>query len=426
MSGGRPRGPAATAPPRKEHAIKILVHSNAPWSQVGYGIQTALFAPRIRDLGHDVAISTFFGLGGRMQIWNDMNIYPGDDAWGNRTMAAAAAHHADGDPFDCLILTLMDVWVLESKLQEQLRIASWVPVDHDPVPPRVQHFFERTAATPIAMSRFGEHALRDVGLDPLYVPHGVDTEIFQSRRDDLAGIREMLDVPEDAFVVGMVGANKGNDPSRKAFPEAFEAFSRFHKTHPNAYLYMHCERMGVAAGLNLIMLADLFGIPQEAIRWAPQYELEIGFDQRGLSYLYSGMDVLLCPSYGEGFGIPLIEAQACGTPVIVTDWTAMPELVGAGWKVHGTRWYHAAQGSFFKIPSVDGIVDALEKAYATEPGSLGEQAREFALQYDVETVMRDYWVPVLEQLDRPREVGPLPELRSLETPGARRFKEGAA
>jgi hypothetical protein len=37
----------------------ILLHSNAPWAASGYGQQTKLFAPRLRDLGHHVAISAF-------------------------------------------------------------------------------------------------------------------------------------------------------------------------------------------------------------------------------------------------------------------------------------------------------------------------------------------------------------------------------
>ena len=41
--------------------MKILLHSNAPWSASGYGQQAAMFAPRLAD-SHEVGISAFQGL----------------------------------------------------------------------------------------------------------------------------------------------------------------------------------------------------------------------------------------------------------------------------------------------------------------------------------------------------------------------------
>lgn len=47
-----------------------------------------------------------------------------------------------------------------------------------------------------------------------------------------------------------------------------------------------------------------------------------------LPALYSGALCLAYPSYFEGFGLPVIEAMRCGTPVIAADRTSLPELVG--------------------------------------------------------------------------------------------------
>ena len=43
---------------------------------------------------------------------------------------------------------------------------------------------------------------------------------------------------------------------------------------------------------------------------------------------YNLADVLVFPSYAEGFGFPALEAMACGTPVIASNRTAIPEVVG--------------------------------------------------------------------------------------------------
>jgi glycosyltransferase involved in cell wall biosynthesis len=68
--------------------------------------------------------------------------------------------------------------------------------------------------------------------------------------------------------------------------------------------------------------------------WVDQYAYRLGAPAEVMAATYSAMDVLLAPSHGEGFCVPLIEAQACGTPVIATDFSAQPELVGAGWLAH--------------------------------------------------------------------------------------------
>jgi glycosyltransferase involved in cell wall biosynthesis len=51
-------------------------------------------------------------------------------------------------------------------------------------------------------------------------------------------------------------------------------------------------------------------------------------DKPTLVRAYSAADVLVAPSFHEGFGITLLEAMACGTPVITSNVSAMPEVVG--------------------------------------------------------------------------------------------------
>lgn len=385
--------------------MNILWHSNAPWAPTGYGTQTAQVVPKLRELGHNVAISAFFGLEGGVTEWDGIRTYPGDDTgFGKRTLGLWARDFA-GTTDDCLVMTLMDVWALGAPAVRGLNTACWVPVDHDPVPPRVTAFFEDSGARPIAMSRFGERALREVGLDPLYVPHAIDTKLFAPVADR-AGLRRALKIPEDAFVIGVVANNQGSSPPRKAFPQIFHAFAAFRNEHPNAFLYLHAEMAGIRHGVNLAALAGIHGIPEEAIGVTDQNKLTLGIPDETMPLLYSAFDVLANPSYGEGFGIPIIEAQACGTPVIVTDWTAMPELCGAGWKVAGDPWYDCSHGSFYKCPSLADLYDAFGSAYKDAAG-MREQARAFALGYDADKVFETYWKPVLDELGAPREVGPL-------------------
>jgi glycosyltransferase involved in cell wall biosynthesis len=47
-----------------------------------------------------------------------------------------------------------------------------------------------------------------------------------------------------------------------------------------------------------------------------------------MSALYSGADVFVFPSFLEGFGLPPLEAMACGVPVVATNRTSVPEVLG--------------------------------------------------------------------------------------------------
>lgn len=377
-------------------AKKILWYSNAPWAPTGYGQQTALFVPRIRDAGYDIAISALWGLNHTVTTWEGITVYPGDPVAGFRALPAQAAHWAGTDDItDCLVITLWDVWPLKVPELEQMRVASWVPVDHDPVPPAVLGFFKKFGARPIAMSRFGQRALEEKGVEAFYVPHGVDTSIYKPT-GGRERVRAAMGIPEDAFLVGMVANNKGTTPPRKGFPEAFQAMAEFIRRHDDVFFYVHADKFP-PDGLNLPLTAESMGIPADRIRWAPQFEYLHGLiAPEDMAVLYSSFDVLLNPSWGEGFGIPILEAQACGTPVIVTDWTAMTELCGAGWLVEGLRYYDAPQLSYWLHPAVGSIVDALEEAYDTPRDE--EKAVSFAAAYDADRVFKEYWAPVLEVL----------------------------
>jgi glycosyltransferase involved in cell wall biosynthesis len=304
---------------------KLLFHSNAPFAPTGYGQQTGLFAPYIAE-HYDLAISSFYGLEGSPIKWEGVPILPGmGGEFGNEYLPAHAERFFGGDKRDGIVMTLMDVWVLDPRMAEQMNMCCWTPVDHNPAPRSVVDFLMQSNAVPIAMSRFGERMLGR--LDPLYVPHGVDTEVYQPT-DKLQARKQSF--PDDAFIVGMVAANKGR-PSRKGFAQAFQAFKKFSDAHDNAYLYLHTQLdPKIAAGENLKALLQSLEIPDDRVRIADQYTLLFNpYSHSDMAKLYSAMDVMLNPAMGEGFGVPILEAQACGTPAIVTDWTAMSEVCKA-------------------------------------------------------------------------------------------------
>jgi glycosyltransferase involved in cell wall biosynthesis len=141
------------------------------------------------------------------------------------------------------------------------------------------------------------------------------------------------------------------------------------------------------------------GVPAGRISFPDAGVHALGMAPDVVSHLYQVFDVLLAPSYGEGFGIPVLEAQACGVPVIVSNFSAQPELCGAGWMVDGQPQWDAPSNAWFFMPAIESIRLQLELAYeARDDLGLRARAREFSLQYDANRVTFDYWLPVLGEL----------------------------
>ena len=300
------------------------------------------------------------------------------------------------------IITLYDVWVLRNPALDELKIASWVPMDHTTIPPKVAAWLKKDNVVPIAMAPNGVRLMQEAGIDCEYVPHAIDTSVYKPTATvNKIPVREFMGLTDDQFLVGMVGANKANGSiHRKAYGENFLAFSIFVKKHPNAVLYVHADPGATLGGFNLFDLATSCGIPKDNLIFPNQVDLRYGFEQHDMAAFYSAMDVMLATSYGEGFGIPTVEAQACGTRVIGSNWAATQDLVSDdGWLVDGQPFWDEAQKSWFCIPNVPAIVKALEAAYEA-PRGVSEVSVEFAKQFDVETVWEKHWLPVLEKLSK--------------------------
>jgi len=395
---------------------RIMWVSNAPYAATGYGQQTAQVTTRLKQAGHEVAIAANYGLEANHTYWQSpagsIKIYPrGNEQWSNDVIPAHMHDwHLDEPDAETLLLTLFDVWVFRGPRWADWKTASWVPIDHMPAPPEVLKWLGQDFVTPIAMSKYGKAMIENADIESLYVPHAIEKEFkptptFNLNGETITG-RQLLNLPEDAFVVGMNAANKGVMPNRKAFGENLLAFSLFQKKHKDAILYLHTDPTGSLGGINLAKLVHSCSIPKENVRFPDPYSLRSGMSQEMLAAVYSGMDVLLATSYGEGFGIPTIEAQACGVPVIVSAFAASGELCGDGWLINGQPLWDAPQTSWFNVPSVPEITDALEQAYNRGRG-ISEKAIEFAKQYDADTVFESHWKPALEAIWRVKHERPI-------------------
>ncbi len=118
---------------------------------------------------------------------------------------------------------------------------------------------------------------------------------------------------------------------------------------------------------------------------------ELGIDDRvifagfvpteELPYLLNGAKAFACPSLWEGFGIPAVEAMACGTPVVVSNVSSLPEIVGKA-------------GLLVDPKSVDQIAQAIstivsDKKLWIQKSKQGlEQAKKYSWEKMAKTVLK--------------------------------------
>ncbi len=404
-----------TKPRKKPHTngvkppatgLRVLWASDAADSSSGYGNQTRLTAPRLAALGHDVALLATFGHHGAVRSWTSdvpgadgkpitLRVYPGGaDAFANDVIGPSARDwQAD------IVITLKDSFVFQPKAFEGLRWIGMTPCDHEPLPPAVADVV-RHMYRPIAYAPNGYRELRAAGFDPLFCPHGFDPKLFNPQPK--AEARAFLGIPDDVFLVGTVAVNRGGIPSRKAWPQNLEAFALFAKDKPNARYFLHTNLAtdGFEGGINIPVLCGQLGIADKII-FCDQEKYKAGFPDVYLHALYCAFDVLNAVSLGEGFGIPALESQACGAPVIVSDFAAQRDLCFAGWKVdRGLRFYDG-QGSWVFIPEPAAVADALNSAYYHPARiELAAIATAGAEDYQIDTVVERYWKPALAELEK--------------------------
>lgn len=377
--------------------MRILLSSNSPFGFSGYSTQAKGIMNVLLQLGHEVYVYGWTVTGQPPLKMGPVTFLSrqGEMQWGGD--AGAYARHYDVD----LLITLQDVWPLPENFALTLP-CPWLPlfpVDGRPAPPPVVDAV-REAEYPTVYSKFGMKMMWDAGVPCHYIPHGIDTAVFCP--GDKQAIRERFGIAPDAFMVLMVAANAGQ-PSRKSFAEALEAFRDFHAEHPNSFLYLQTQRNAKGKGVLLDVLIKQLDLPRTAVKFCNQDALALGMPDSHIADLYRAADVLLSPSMGEGFGLPIAEAQACGCPVITQDCSSMSELTVNGIAIEPGPRHWTALGHWWHKPLVNHIHGALNAIYGrTEKETrMGAAAGAAFIEenYAWPVVMERWWKPMLAQIE---------------------------
>ena len=149
----------------------------------------------------------------------------------------------------------------------------------------------------------------------IVVPVGVSDE-YSSKPDRMAdeSAERLLGVPADAVLILHVGSTI----PRKRIDVLLQVCAEVGTRVPG----LHLVRVGGPFTDDQLSLARQLGLEERLI-------VLPSLDDRTLSAVYRRCALVLQPSQREGFGLPLVEAMACGTPVVASDLPVLREVGGS-------------------------------------------------------------------------------------------------
>lgn len=274
------------------------------------------------------------------------------------------------DPFIVRSLLWNNEYDTDRWLLKMRPILAYLPIDGSPYPNTWDDGLAQYTRR-VAMSKFGAGAM---GVDDI-VYHGVDTEVFHPvSRDDpirasngqvITSKREAkvaYGYPPDAFIVLRVDTNS----LRKDYAATWKAVVPVMQRHSNVWCHFHCTEKGVDGGVSMMAMWS------RDLKTAPRFRLSDitslkGIEPRDLAVLYNMADVFVSNSRGEGFGLTIAEASACGIPIIAQNVSAIPEVVGpGGMLIEPLTTITAPGGQEHALSNIEAFTEAIEHLYGND------------------------------------------------------------
>lgn len=339
----------------------------SPFAPTGYGRVTYYMAKELEKMGHEVHIFCANGLShGRFTI-DGLRLY-GNPAPGS--MGTETGVQLFNDLKADIAIYMGDFWPYAEtvkRLCKQIPMILYSPIDHFPVT-ESECCVIRESRMLATMSQCGARWVREAGCENvMYAPHGVNLDIYRPGNRQAA--RQALDWPQDKFIYLTVATNKGD---RKNHHGLLRAYSNLlirrpelkEKTMLAMHTYPYRDQTN-PEGYDLFDVALSLGLHKN-ILWADPLQYIAGVPESQLVLMYQACNCHVLASKTEGFGLPLIEAGACGIPSITTRFASMDEIVGnSGWliDVADMEVQQLVGYSWQSVPSTDSLSALMEEVH---------------------------------------------------------------
>ena len=367
--------------------MRILFCSSGPYSGSGYGTQVYHLMKYFITTSHQVAlIATDFGklIDYRVEPYTlkeimklkPFNIEPNHDLPDypiyaiNKNLYGwdVIEQHMNHFKADAVIF-FRDPWkILEinETIQIPSKLFAWIPIDHDPVSSTLIKCV-KVLPNLVSMSEFGYQQLQIKGLKNTMIPHSIELndEVEQYRdKNQLFQLknkyRVKMDLTNYSSIILIVLTNN-QFPSRKAIDINLIAIRDYIRSYPDSKIIIHSNMSGLhngrKEGIDMNFICKELEFPPRVI-WIPYGDKIV--DRKKILELYLVSDILLHCSAGEGFGVPIIEAQYFGCSVVTNNCTAMTEITYNGVCVTDNQKHFVNNvNSYWYNPSANSITQAL-------------------------------------------------------------------
>lgn len=370
----------------------------------------------VRDYGHEVSVLAVNHLGDwwntPMRLFRANKMSPTDVYGQTRIVELLADVMPEAivilnDPVPTLKFLLQNKndpsFALRGGGPMKAPIIAYVPIDGHNYTPALESL--GGLAHRVAMTRYGESLMPG----STYIPHGVDTatyrplsvsspmttsggKVITSQRE----AKQAFGYDPDSFLVLRVDRNS----HRKAYPDTWKALVPVMKRHSDIVVHFQCVARDE---YNLDELVWREPELRQRIYFGKGLNTFTGWPEGDLAILYNAADVFVSTSWGEGFGLTLAEAAACGTPVIAQNVSAIPEVVGPGGRfIEPQREAVVPMGHEQWQPDVAAFSKAIESLYLAGGSrrKMGEAGRRHIVDsYSWDEAAKGFDLVIREQIE---------------------------
>lgn len=340
-------------------------------THTGFGTVTHAIGERlVRDYGHDIHVLAANYRGDHydtsLKLYRADRDEAGDIIGMSRFIRMTAEVMPEAivfvnDPQVVMTALLKNPWDTEQVLWRGMKgegdlvyrppILAYLPIDGYETPRQWNILADRTHR--IAMSHFGQGAMEEAPV----IWHGVDTSVFYPR--DKGEAKRALGFDPDRFLVLRVDKNS----IRKDYPSTYKALRPVLRAHDDVDVHFHCQPVA-PDGYNLNSVRFNDEDIRDRVSFTPSLGGFLGASQAQLATLYAAADLFVTTSWGEGFGLTILEAMASGTTVIAQDCSAISEVVGeAGIRVRPKGRISMPMGQEMYLPDVERFTYWIEHLY---------------------------------------------------------------